>query len=48
MGERVPGIEKDPLLSQDADIIQDYKSVPGFMRKETSTSGEEKLRMETH
>ena len=28
--------------------MQDYKTVPGFMRKETSVAGEEKLRMETH
>ena len=39
-GERVEGIETDPLESKDADYSYDYNVVPGFLRKETSTSGD--------
>jgi hypothetical protein len=36
-GERVQGIEKDPLESAEADIVVDYNNIPGFMRREQST-----------
>jgi hypothetical protein len=47
-GERVNGIEKDPLLSADADIVVEYNNVPGFLRRETSTQGDDKLRIAPH
>jgi thiamine pyrophosphate-dependent acetolactate synthase large subunit-like protein len=47
-GERVNGIEKDPLESQETDIVIDYANVPGFLRKETSTQGDDKLRIAAH
>ena len=47
-GERVPGIEKDPLLSAEADIVMEYNMIPGYVRKETSTVGDDKLRMAPH
>ena len=47
-GERVNGIEKDPLESQEVDIVIDYANVPGFLRKETSTQGDDKLRIAAH
>ena len=36
MGERLPGIENDPLASTDPDYKMDYSMVPGFIRKEDS------------
>ena len=42
------GIEKDPLESQETDIVIDYANVPGFLRKETSTQGDDKLRIAAH
>jgi hypothetical protein len=47
-GERVPGIEKDPLLSTEADIVMEYNMIPGYVRKETSTIGDDKLRIAPH
>jgi len=47
-GERVPGIEKDPLISAEADIVMEYNMIPGYVRKETSTVGDDKLRMAPH
>ena len=47
-GERVNGIEKDPLESQETDIVIDYANVPNFLRKETSTQGDDKLRIAVH
>lgn len=45
-GERVEGIEKNPLDSADTDVVVDYSSVPGFLHREKSTiSGEDKLRI---
>ncbi len=46
LGERVEGIEKDPLDSKETDVVYDYSSVPGFLQREkSSVSGEEKLRV---
>jgi len=47
-GERINGIEKDPLESADSDLVMEYDMVPGFVRKETSVLGGEKLRMQPH
>ena len=47
-GERVPGIEKDPLLSAEADIVMEYNFIPGYDRKETSTIGDDKLSVAPH
>ena len=48
-GERIPGIEKDPLLSAESDIIMEYNMLPGYVRKETSTVGSgDRLRMAPH
>jgi hypothetical protein len=44
-GERINGIEKDPLESADSDLVMEYDMVPGFVKKETSVLGGEKLRM---
>jgi hypothetical protein len=37
-GERLPGIENDPLASTDADYKMDYSVVPGYMKREESTN----------
>ena len=47
-GERVNSIEKDPLLSAETDIVVEYNNVPGFLRRETSTQGDDKLRIAPH
>lgn len=47
-GERVPGIEKDPLLSAEVDTVMEYNMIPGYVRKETSTIGDDKLRIAPH
>lgn len=48
-GERIPGIEKDPLESADTDVVVDYSVVPGFLQREKSiVSGEDKLRIQPH
>ena len=47
-GERVPGIEKDPLLSAETDIVMEYNMLPGYIKKETSTFGEDKIRVALH
>ena len=44
----MPGIEKDPLLSAEADIVMEYNIIPGYVRKETSTIGDDKLRVAPH
>ena len=44
-GERVDGIEKDPLASVEPDIVMDYSAIPGFLQREKSTTGEDKLRV---
>ena len=45
-GERVDGIEKDPLASAEPDVVYDYSSIPGFLKREQSSiSGEDKLRI---
>jgi len=41
----VAGVEADPLLSKESDISYDYNIVPGFLRREQSTIGEDKLRI---
>jgi len=41
-GERVDGIEKDPLASTEPDYSYDYNIVPGFLRREASQRNEEK------
>ena len=47
-GERVTGIEKDPLLSAETDIVMEYNMIPGYLKKETTTFGDEKLRIAPH
>ena len=48
-GERVDGIEKDPLLDIASDISYDYNIVPGFLQREQSMSGgDDKLRIQPH
>ncbi len=47
-GERVNGIEKDPLLSAEADVVMEYNMIPGYIRKETSNMGDDKLRIAPH
>ena len=48
--ERVNGIEKDPLLSKDSDIVVDYNMVPGFIQREKSMipGAEDKLKVQPH
>jgi len=33
-GERVEGIEKDPLESKESDYVLDYSHIPGFIQRE--------------
>ena len=47
-GERVNGIEKDPLLSAETDMVMEYNMIPGYVKKETSTLGDDKLRITPH
>jgi hypothetical protein len=47
-GERVSGIEKDPLLSAETDIVMEYNMIPGYLKKETSVLGDDKLRITPH
>jgi hypothetical protein len=47
-GERVNGIEKDPLLSAESDIVMEYNMIPGYVKKETSVLGDDKLRITPH
>lgn len=47
-GERVDGIEKDPLESTEADYSYDYNVVPGFLRREKSTTGDDKYHLQPH
>lgn len=47
-GERVEGIEKDPLESKEADMSYDYNMVPGFLRREKSSGGDEKYHLQPH
>lgn len=42
------GIDKDPLESADADIVVEYNNIPGFLRREMSTTGDDKLRIAPH
>jgi len=44
----VPGIEKDPLESAETDTVMEYSNVPGFLKREQSTVGDEKLRIQPH
>ena len=49
LGERIEGIEKNPLDSAETDIVVDYSMVPGFLQREKSKiSGEDKLRIQPH
>lgn len=32
-GERIAGIEKDPLDSAEMDVVTDYSMVPGFIQR---------------
>jgi hypothetical protein len=48
MGERVEGIEKDPLESTAPDYSYDYNVVPGFLRREKSTTGDDKFHLQPH
>lgn len=48
-GERIAGIEKDPLETAEQDVVTDYSMVPGFIQREKSViSGEDKLRIQPH
>lgn len=47
-GERIPGIEKDPLLTTEVDVVMEYNMIPGYVKKETSVLGNEKLRIAPH
>ena len=47
-GERVEGIEKDPLAEKTADVAYDYSSIPGFVKREQSVVGDDKLRVQPH
>lgn len=47
-GERIEGIERDPLASIDSEYSLDYSVVPGFLKREQSTSGQDKVRIEPH
>lgn len=42
------GIEKDPMLSAETDIVMEYNMIPGYLKKETTVSGDEKLRIAPH
>ena len=44
-GERVQGIEKDPLESADVDFVVDISNIAGYLTRETSTIGDDKLRI---
>lgn len=44
-GERVQGIEKDPLESADVDFVVDISNIAGYLKRETSTIGDDKLRI---
>jgi hypothetical protein len=47
-GERVDGIEKDPLDSAENDYQYDYNMVPGFLKREESVAGESKPILHPH
>lgn len=47
-GERVDGIEKDPLESKEADYSYDYNIVPGFLRREASQRYDDKYHIQPH
>lgn len=40
MGERIEGIEHDPLLDKDSEVSYEYNMMPGFLKREMSISGE--------
>jgi hypothetical protein len=44
-GERIEGIENDPLASTDAEYVVDYNMVPGYLQREKSIRGEETLKI---
>ena len=49
LGERIAGIEKNPLDSAEQDVVTDYSMVPGFLQREKSViDGEDKLRIQPH
>lgn len=47
-GERVAGIEKDPLLDTESDVHYDYSSVPGFVKREASVIDNDSLKLQPH
>jgi hypothetical protein len=48
VGERVDGIEHDPLETREQDYSVEYNSVPGFLRRQISTTGDEKYHLQPH
>lgn len=47
-GERTEGIEQDPLENTDPDYTYDYNVVPGYLKRELSISGEDKIHIQPH
>lgn len=45
-GERIDGIEHDPLESAETDYKMDMSVIPGYMKREESVSGTDKLKIE--
>ena len=48
MGERIEGIEIDPLSNQESEVSYEYNMMPGFMKREMSMSGEQKVKLQPH
>ena len=46
LGERLEGIENDPLLSDSNDYAYEYNAIPGFLQRESSVAGDVKLKMQ--
>jgi hypothetical protein len=47
-GERIEGIENDPLVSTESEYVVDYNMVPGYLKRENSIRGEETLKITPH
>lgn len=45
-GERVEGIEHDPLENAESDYKMDYSMIPGYLKREESSMGTDKLKIE--
>lgn len=45
-GERLEGIEEDPILSKECEYEYEYNMIPGYLkREESSVVGEHKIKL---